>query len=158
MTFDWFPWWVQHWRRDTKHLTLAEKGAYHELIDEYMLTGLLPDNDRALTAIIGCTLDEWLAVSVVVRGFFHPSNGRLIHKRCEQERKIQLMRAASCSAQRKHASNVRWNKYRELHAAGIRPGMQNHATIDKIDKKEATNGKLSASSELAAIIKTKKWR
>lgn len=114
MSFDWYPWHVQKYRRDTRHLSLAECGAYRRLIDEYMMTGEeLPDNDAALARILGVGKDEWLAVAPVVRAFFHPQNGKLVHKRCHQTLMQQASLQHAYSMRAKSGAEARWKEHRE---------------------------------------------
>lgn len=116
MSFDWYPFFPVHWKRDTLHLSLAEEGAYRRLNDEYMVNGgPLPDADPALARLIGVSLEEWLAVASTVRKFYEASNGKLVHKRCEQELHAQAMQTQSTSMKNRAAANTRWAKHRELH-------------------------------------------
>lgn len=87
---DWYPRYPAHYDRGTLHLTLAEHGAYCRLIDYYMQSEEpLPENDRALAAVLRCSLDDWMAVAETVRAFFQEVDGKLIHKRCDRELKTQ---------------------------------------------------------------------
>lgn len=114
MSFDWYPLNPVDWKRDTLHLSLAEEGAYRRLTDEYMINGgPLPDNDAAIARLIGVSLEEWLAVADVVRKFYEPSNGKLVHKRCEQEINTARIRAVLRSEVASKAVNARWSKHRE---------------------------------------------
>lgn len=141
--FDWYPFNVKDYRRDTLHLTLAQDGAYRRLIDEYMVMGeALPDNDIALSRIIGCTLDDWLAVAPAVRPFFHPSNHKLVHKRCEEELHAQAMRTHSKRTVGKEAANARWKKHRELKqldAFALRPQSESNAGLMPTDATKTKN-------------------
>jgi uncharacterized protein YdaU (DUF1376 family) len=157
VSFDWYPWYVQAWRKNTMHLGLAEDGAYRRLIDEYMMTrGPLPDNDAALARIIGSSKDEWLAVAPTVRPFFEASNGKLVHSRCEEELHAQACQAHATSIKNKAAANSRWAKQRELkaiHALAYQPHtprMPNHATLQDIRKKE--DGETVTARSLATAL------
>ena len=117
MALDWYPFYVVAYRRDTSHLTLAEHGAYRRLIDEYMTCGgPLPDNDRALAAIIGCTLDEWIFVAPAVRLFFEVSTKKLIHKRCEQELEMQQRLSTAKAEAGRRGGLERVRRFNELQA------------------------------------------
>jgi len=73
------------YKEDTWHLTLAEHGAYTLLLDHYYSNEKpLPDNDRALSSICNCTMDEWLVVKDNVVAFFVAKNGKLRSKKCEK--------------------------------------------------------------------------
>jgi uncharacterized protein YdaU (DUF1376 family) len=54
-------WWIDRWRKSTAYtdMTLAEQGAYRNLLDELWLReGPLPDDDRILGRISGDPV-EW---------------------------------------------------------------------------------------------------
>lgn len=109
MPNDWYPRNVPAWRGGTRHMTIAEKGAYSELIDEYMASGKpLPDNDRVLAAYCGASIDEWMTVAPVVRVKFEASNGKLVHKRCEEELHARNMLQARRKRKAKLAAEKRW--------------------------------------------------
>lgn len=88
---DWYPRKPQSYRNDTWGLTLAEHGAYSLLLDYYYSSeSPLPADDRALSSIIGCGLDEWLAVKGAVTRYFRVTNGRMIHDTCDEVMDAQL--------------------------------------------------------------------
>lgn len=136
MSYDWYPWHIQKYRRATSHLSLAEDGAYRRLIDEYMMTGApLPDNDASLARIIGVSREEWAIVAIAIRPFFEASHGKLINKTCEEELHTQACQAHATSTKNRAAANSRWAKARELkdiHALASQPHtprMPNDATL-----------------------------
>ncbi len=117
---DWYPWFLKAYRQDTRHLSLAEHGAYRQLIDEYMDTrGPLPDDDRALAAIIGVGLEEWFVVAPAVRKFFRARNGKLFHKRCQQEISAQNTRFERNSERGKKAAFVKYSRPNGLTARSM---------------------------------------
>lgn len=82
---EWYERRPAEYRNDTWHLSLAEHGAYNLLLDHYYSNeSPLPDNDRALASICGCTIDEWLSVSNALRQFFTAKRGKLLHKKCDE--------------------------------------------------------------------------
>lgn len=124
---------------DTAHLTLAEHGAYRKLIDKYMKArGPLPDNDRALASLIGCMLDEWLAVAPAVRPMFRIVNGKLFHKRCDAEldwqdsrtRIRQEISAKGVEARRKKSNDLPTNGITNGHTVGRTVG-QPHGQLEE---------------------------
>ena len=61
-------WWIDRWRKSTAYtdMTLAEQGAYRNLLDELWLReGLLPNDERILAKACGDAL-EWQKVRGVV--------------------------------------------------------------------------------------------
>lgn len=70
-------WWIDRWRKSTAYtdMTLAEMGAYRNLLDELWLRdGLLPDDDRILGKIAG-SQEEWPLVRDAVLKHFVRENG-----------------------------------------------------------------------------------
>ncbi len=77
-------WWIDRWRKSTAYtdMTLAEQGAYRNLLDELWLRdGFIPDSERILGKIAG-DVHEWPSVRVVVmarftktpKGWTHPTH------------------------------------------------------------------------------------
>jgi uncharacterized protein YdaU (DUF1376 family) len=171
VSLDWFPWYATDFRRDTYHLSAGADGIYRRLIDEYMVSGKpLPDSDASLAAIARVSADEWSANREVVRAFFKPRDGRLVHKRCEQELHAQRMRAASRSRIAKEAATVRWAKEKLnqspkcfVHPGGNAGAMRPPATLHNKSisltsvevGERGTSEKLTASTELVASINRK---
>lgn len=65
-------WWIDRWRKSTAYtdMTLAEQGAYRNLLDELWLrNGFLPDNDRILGKIAG-DFSQWPKVRKAVMARF----------------------------------------------------------------------------------------
>ena len=134
MRLDWYPFFVQEYRRDTYHLSPQEHHAYRTLIDEYMdvLRGPLPNDDVALARIIGISKAEWECVAPTVRKFFRAKNDKLIHKRCEQELRAQDTRNKANSDRGKKAAFARWSKINGIDAKR----MLTSTTIHNKEKKE----------------------
>ena len=66
-------WWIDRWRKSTAYtdMTLAEQGAYRNLIDELWLRGgVIPAEDRILAKVSGAGLD-WPEVRGVVMSRFY---------------------------------------------------------------------------------------
>jgi len=102
---DWYPFFVQDYRRDTLHLSLEEDAAYRRLIDVYMfdIRGPLPNDEAALARLVGIPTTAWHRLAPVVRRFFRARNDKLFHKRCETELRAQ---------------NARRNRRREIASEG----------------------------------------
>jgi len=171
MNLPWYPWHIDDYAHDTRHLTLAEHGAYRLLIDCYMQQREpLPDNDRALARIIGVGLDEWLAVASNVRAFFHVRNGVLKHKRCEQELRAQELQFQKRSERAKKGVFARLSKlnglngtsqaYAEhmrttLNKGSITTTEQGAEVAEEAFEKKGKNSSLAVTPELAAILHRK---
>lgn len=106
---DWYPWYFQIYEADTMHLTPYQDGCYRRLIDHYMKTrSPLPDNDSALSRIVGVPLEEWATVSALIRSFFSPKDGKLTLYRCEIILSEQDGRSTKKSATSQKGALNRW--------------------------------------------------
>lgn len=82
----WYPHYIRDFKAKTGHLSLAERGAYRALMDEYWeRQGPLPASDRALCRMIGAFPDEWEDVRENVLAFFDERDGKLHHFRIDEE-------------------------------------------------------------------------
>ncbi len=79
----------------------------------------LPDNDQALAAIARIGLSEWLEDSPKVRPFFISKNGKLHHKRCNDELDSQDKLAKRRSVVGKKGAEARHNKNKDIDALGM---------------------------------------
>lgn len=74
-------WWIDRWRTSSAYanLTMAEQGAYRNLLDELWLRdGLLPDDDRLLERASGAG-SEWAKLRENVLDHFTPADGGYRH-------------------------------------------------------------------------------
>lgn len=82
----WYPHYIRDFKAKTGHLSLAERGAYRALMDEYWeRQGPLPADDKSLCRMIGAFPDEWGEVRDAVLAFFTEVDGKLHHKRIDEE-------------------------------------------------------------------------
>lgn len=131
---DWYPFFIVEYRRDTYHLTAAQHGIYRQLIDEYMMSRKpLPDHDLSLAGIARVSAQEWSEHATVVRAFFQSRDGKLFHKRCEQELHAQRMRAAKRSHDAKEAATVRWAKEKQKQRSECAPHSGRNANAMRQD-------------------------
>ena len=69
-------WWIDRWRKSTAYtdMTLAEQGAYRNLIDELWLRGgAIPKEDRILAQVSGAGMD-WPSVKDAVLARFYETD------------------------------------------------------------------------------------
>lgn len=119
---DWYPWYFDLYRAKTRHLSLAEDGAYRRLIDEYMRTRQpLPNSDAVLASICLINLEQWLTVAPVVRRFFRVVRGHLRNRRCDLVLEDQDKRTRIHSEKSKKGAAARWAKSRRYMPAA-KPG------------------------------------
>lgn len=124
-----YSWYPTIYKTFTQDLTLAEDGAYRRLIDHYMETKApLPDNDRALSRIIGVGLDEWLSIKPQIITHFKPTGLFLHHTFCDNELAI-------------HASRI--GKAKTNGKKGGRPSNSNKSEITHSVSETKPNGKLN---------------
>jgi len=90
----WMPLYVSDWDASTRHLDVAEDGAYGRLVRFYWRNGPPPDDDAKLARIVGATLPRWLKMRATLAAFFAVGDGVWRHKRVE----LELERAAAAHA------------------------------------------------------------
>ena len=79
-------WWIDRWRRSSAFIdfTLAQQGAYRNLIDELWLRGgILPDDDRTLGRASGDQL-EWADMRDKVMAKFYSVEGGWRHETVDE--------------------------------------------------------------------------
>ena len=88
-------------------MTLAERGAYRELLDFCWMEGEIPDDLGAVARLLGVSVEEAQPIWEKVRlRFDSPRPGILVSPRMEKVREEMLARAAKASA----AATARWEK------------------------------------------------
>lgn len=125
---DWFPWFPEIYKADTMHLTCEQDGMYRRLIDHYMETRQpLPDNDFALSRIVGASPDSWAMAAAIVRAFFIPDGkGGLQHKRCNTELDRQDDFKRKNSEKGKKGAEKRWKgsqQNQSVNSSGYSPAI-----------------------------------
>lgn len=135
-------WWIDRWRRSTAYtdMTLAEQGAYRNLLDELWLRdGLLPDDDRILAKISGDAL-AWPEVRDRVMAHFTRVEGGLRNEThdeisAESHRRAKKQRAyrersrggnAPGNASGNDARNVTHSPFSVLRSPSPSPDQQNN--------------------------------
>jgi uncharacterized protein YdaU (DUF1376 family) len=81
----WMPIYIGDWDGDTRHLDCEQDGAYGRLVRWYWRNGPPPDDDNALSRIVGMTLARWRKQRPVLVLFFRIVDGRWTHKRVDEE-------------------------------------------------------------------------
>lgn len=97
---------------DTSHLSLEEHGAYLKLLMIAWRSPdcALPDDDRRLATILGCTTKKWAALKPAVMAFWTQTEKGWEQKRLSKERawvkeKSAKSRAAALARHGDHATN-----------------------------------------------------
>jgi uncharacterized protein YdaU (DUF1376 family) len=90
------PLFVRDYVTATRHLTLAERGAYTDLLFFQWELGVLPREPERLARLIGCSADEFAEVWTAIQGKFTKTDFGLLNTRLEQHR----VKAEQLSAKR----------------------------------------------------------
>jgi len=95
----WYRWYPGDFARDTRMLSLEEKGAYRELIDYYFSTrGAIPSDPHMIKRILGVSLQKTRRITAVLEQFFVKENKSYYHKKIEFELSNSLKRHKSAVA------------------------------------------------------------
>lgn len=87
---------------DTRHLTTEQHGAYLLLLmTMWRADGVLPNDDKKLARIVGCTSSRWARIKDEVLEFFVLEDGVLTNARL----KLELKKASEKSNQRAEAGS-----------------------------------------------------
>lgn len=109
----WMKWFVRDYLAATRVMSLAERGAYTDLLFIEWDSGPLPAEPERLARLLGCTPAELEAVWPAIRGKFTDcldGTGRLVNRRLETVRR-EGEKAAELSGERaSRAARARWNK------------------------------------------------
>lgn len=103
-------WWIDRWRKSTAYtdMTLAEQGAYRNLLDELWLReGALPDDDRILGRISGDPV-EWPRVREKVLSRFRKTPEGWVNDTQAEVLLVARNRANAASDRGRNAAAVRW--------------------------------------------------
>ncbi len=80
------PFYVNDYLGATRHMTLAERGAYTDLLFLEWNIGPLPADPIRLSAMIGCTQKEFTVIWPTVRRKFTATETGLVNERLELHR------------------------------------------------------------------------
>lgn len=129
MSFQFMPWYVGDYLKDTPTLSLAEHGAYLLLLGYlWSQKGDLPaDESRLFRTLRVVSPDEQEAVRKVVGLFFEVADGCLVNKRLSKE----LGKAVKWSDKSKAGASKRWSNKRPKDAtAHATPSATVDPTVD----------------------------
>jgi len=107
-----FPFYVKDWlsSRSVKRMTLAQKGAYIELLATQWLDGSLPDDQEELRAILGASQPEFSKVWKRVEPMFPVcSDGQRRNEKLDdlREKALEKSQKASASVSKRWAKSER---------------------------------------------------
>jgi uncharacterized protein YdaU (DUF1376 family) len=105
------PWWPADFIASSRCMSLAERGAFRDLLDAQWINGGLPNDPVLLARTLGVAEGEFRALWPAFREHFvkDPNNPkRLINERLERERAHSIEMRTNASAKAKHAADTRW--------------------------------------------------
>jgi uncharacterized protein YdaU (DUF1376 family) len=107
----WMPWYVRDYLADTARLTTEQHGGYMLLIGDYWMSGPLPSDDLTLMRITKMSVKSWAISGPILRAFFSLCpDGRLYHKRIEEELQKAKAKKEVTVSRAKKAAEHRWDK------------------------------------------------
>jgi uncharacterized protein YdaU (DUF1376 family) len=111
------PWFPRDYLAATRHMSLAERGAYTDLLFFQWEMGPLPNDPVRLARLVGCGAEEFGAVWMEIRDKFEDcldGTGNLVNRRLEEERqKYAAYRKRQSDGGRKGAE-AKWAKARKV--------------------------------------------
>lgn len=146
------PFWVDDYRRDTRHLTTEEHGAYLLLLMAAWEapTNSIPDDDEMLARLAGVSATRWDKIKPIIMAFWHfdGRSKRWVQKRLKKERRLAVDRKQKAS----DAAASRWNNKKNTNAKPMLA--QCHPFITTIEKDKSFSERAGAqkkSSELKIL-------
>jgi uncharacterized protein YdaU (DUF1376 family) len=129
------PFYVRDYITATRGLTLAERGAYFDLLCiEWASGSPLPADPARLASLIGCQKRTFEALWPSLRCKFEMTPDGYINERLESERRIVLAKRERAAEKAAHAASARWElrKLRQnmLHAPSTAPSMNSDKPKD----------------------------
>lgn len=109
-TDGWMPLYVADYLADTTRLTTEQHGAYLLLIMDYWRNGPPEADDETLAQITKLPATQWRKHAQKLRALFSEHDGKLWHKRIEEERKKAGVISSSRSEAGKQGAAKRWGK------------------------------------------------
>lgn len=142
---EWYPKRPLRYAAKTMHLTLAEHGAYNLLIDWYMVHEQpIPDDNAAISKILGCEMDEWIRISARIVPFFVRADGQLRHLRCEEELSAQTEQKKKWQKWQRDSRARKALKHKET----CNPDSQEMSSDSTVQDKTVQNTKKEAAEEV----------
>jgi uncharacterized protein YdaU (DUF1376 family) len=103
------PWFVRYYIAATRQFSLAERGAYTDLLFLSWEIGPLPNDPIRLARLIGVSAPEFKRVWTTIRTKFTETEKGLVNTRLEQHRVESMDR----SAKARSSAHLRWERARQ---------------------------------------------
>ena len=99
------PWFPESFIAATRGWSFTERAVYRELLDAQWIQGSLPNDEKELIRLAGCSRKEWAASWPRVRSKFELVDGKLKNTRLEEHREkaISLHNKRRLGAQKTNA-------------------------------------------------------
>jgi uncharacterized protein YdaU (DUF1376 family) len=118
------PFYVRDHLIATRHMTLAERGAYFDLLCVlWDSQEPLPKDPDRLSRLVGCSKKEFAQLWPVLRRKFIEKDGGLVSRRLEIERQNSLEMRRKSSEKASKAARERWHPDATSNAPSISAGM-----------------------------------
>jgi uncharacterized protein YdaU (DUF1376 family) len=114
------PFFVRDYVTATRHLTLAERGAYTDLLFFQWENGHLPSEPERLARLIGCTPQEFASVWEHISEKFTESDEGLFNRRLEDHR-AEALRLRTARVKSADETNAKRNAHRHGDRSADRP-------------------------------------
>jgi uncharacterized protein YdaU (DUF1376 family) len=125
------PWFPRDYVSATRGMTLAERGAYTDLLWFEWDTGPLPQDPKRLARMLGVDAEEFAQVWPVVRlKFVANEDGLIINARLEKERTNSIALRTKASEKAQQAAKARWASDASSNARGNASSI-NNGSIDR---------------------------
>ena len=132
-----YSWYPSDFKSSTSHFTFDERAIYRELLDWSWLNGPLPEDDRRLASIAGCTLKRWRAASVQVLSKFSANGEGLVNGRLES---IRLKTKEKCAARAEAGRAGGLAKAKQLPSKSVAKGVAKPKHPKSEPKPDPPNG------------------
>lgn len=106
----WMPLYIGDYLADTSRLSTEQHGAYLLLLMDYWRNGPPMDDDEELASITKLSAQQWKKHAPKIRGMFVSVDGRLVQKRCDEERQKAGLVSSKRSVAGKQGAAKRWGK------------------------------------------------
>lgn len=141
-----YPHHINDWSRKTAHLTMEEKGVYHEILDAmYLNNGRLPCDVRQLGRVIGVqTVGERKTLLRVIEQFLQKDGGFFTQKRVGEE----LVKIQNRSLKASENSRGKSNNINDMTSTDAERWLSDGKADDLLANKPITkNQKLATADE-----------
>lgn len=111
------PWFPRDYIAATRHMSLAERGAYTDLLFFEWDTGPLPKEPERLARLLGCSVEEFAEVQPAIIRKFRLTEAGLVNDRIERNRQEALLRRQRAVEKAKIAAAASWASDARRHAS-----------------------------------------